>query len=118
MLNRLQLGFPLLLRAGIVDLRLNDSSDFKTYLLMKGLGHDVMSLVSPPELTVESLCLWFLVVCKLIINLFRSTLDNRFCILKPTRNVFADRSKVMLFLWIPFFKIMFHVCLCLFLAAL
>ena len=102
-----------------MDLRLNDSSDFKTYLLMKVLGHDVMSLVSPPELTVESLCLWFLVVCKLIINLSRSTLDNRFYILKLTRNVFADRYKVMLFFFVdPFFKIMFHVCLCLFLAAL
>ena len=40
-------SFPLLLHAGGFDLRLFDGSDLKTYLQMRGLGPDVVSVVRP-----------------------------------------------------------------------
>ena len=42
-----QLCFPLLLCAGRSDLRLYDGSDLKTYLQMRGLVSDVVSIVGP-----------------------------------------------------------------------
>ena len=46
------------------DLRLYDGSDFKTYLLMRGLGPDVMSFGQPHHrLTVGFILLRYSVVC-------------------------------------------------------
>ena len=42
-----QLYFPLQLHAGRSDLRLYDRSDLKSYLLMRGLEPDVVSVVGP-----------------------------------------------------------------------
>ena len=42
-----QLCFPLELHAGGSDFRLYDSSDLKTYLLMKWYGPDALAVVRP-----------------------------------------------------------------------